>query len=88
MVGLTLPVARELARHSIRVVTIAPGLFDTPLLAGLPAPTRESLAAEVPFPSRLGIPEEFADLVEHLITNRMVNGEVISLDGALRMQPC
>lgn len=87
VVGLTLPVARELARHSIRVVTIAPGLFDTPLLAGLPAPTRESLAADVPFPSRLGAPEEFADLVEHLITNRMVNGEVVRLDGALRMQP-
>jgi NAD(P)-dependent dehydrogenase (short-subunit alcohol dehydrogenase family) len=87
VVGLTLPVARELAGQAIRVVTIAPGLFDTPLLAGLPAPARESLAADVPFPSRLGDPSEFADLVEHLVTNRMVNGEVIRLDGALRMQP-
>ncbi|HEX3240849.1 MAG TPA: SDR family NAD(P)-dependent oxidoreductase [Solirubrobacterales bacterium] len=87
VVGLTLPVARELARQAIRVVTIAPGLFDTPLLAGLPAPARETLAANVPYPSRLGDPAEFADLVEHLITNRMVNGEVVRLDGALRMQP-
>jgi NAD(P)-dependent dehydrogenase (short-subunit alcohol dehydrogenase family) len=87
VVALTLPVARELARQAIRVMTIAPGLFDTPLLAGLPAPARESLAATVPFPSRLGDPAEFADLVEHLITNRMINGEVIRLDGALRMQP-
>lgn len=87
VVGLTLPVARELARQAIRVVTIAPGLFDTPLLAGLPAPARESLAANVPYPSRLGDPSEFAHLVEHLITNRMVNGEVVRIDGALRMQP-
>lgn len=87
VVGLTLPVARELARHSIRVVTVAPGLFDTPLLAGLPAAGREALAATIPFPQRLGDPAEFADLVEHLVTNRMVNGEVIRLDGAVRMQP-
>lgn len=87
IVGLTLPAARELARRAIRVATIAPGLFDTPLLAGLPARARESLAANVPFPSRLGDPAEFADLVEHLVTNRMVNGEVFRLDGALRMQP-
>ncbi|MGE0065768.1 MAG: SDR family oxidoreductase [Solirubrobacterales bacterium] len=87
VVGLTLPVARELADSAIRVVTIAPGLFDTPLLAGLPARARESLAANVPYPSRLGDPGEFADLVAHLATNRMINGEVIRLDGALRMQP-
>ena len=87
VVGLTLPVARELARHGVRVVTIAPGLFDTPLLAGLPEATRDSLGGTVPFPARLGQPDEYADLVEHIVTNPMLNGEVIRLDGALRMAP-
>lgn len=85
VVGLTLPVARELAVHGIRVVTIAPGLFRTPLLAGLPDQVQNELAQTVPFPSRLGDPAEYADLVEHVVTNRMLNGEVIRLDGALRM---
>lgn len=85
VVGLTLPVARELAAHGIRVVTIAPGLFKTPLLAGLPDQVQNELAETVPFPSRLGDPAEYADLVEHIVTNRMLNGEVIRLDGALRM---
>jgi len=85
--GLTLPVARELARSGIRVVTIAPGIFDTPLLAGLPEPARVSLGQQVPFPSRLGRPEEYAALVRHVIENEMLNGSVIRLDGALRMAP-
>lgn len=85
VVGLTLPVARELAAHGIRVVTIAPGLFKTLLLAGLPDQVQNELAETVPFPSRLGDPAEYADLVEHIVTNRMLNGEVIRLDGALRM---
>jgi NAD(P)-dependent dehydrogenase (short-subunit alcohol dehydrogenase family) len=85
VVGLTLPVARELASKGIRVVTIAPGLFDTPMMAGLPQAARESLAGTVPFPPRLGDPAEYADLVEHIVTNTMLNGEVIRLDGALRM---
>jgi NAD(P)-dependent dehydrogenase (short-subunit alcohol dehydrogenase family) len=83
--GLTLPVARELAASAIRVVAIAPGLFDTPLLAGLPAPAREALAGSVPYPARLGDPAEYAALVEHIVVNTMVNGETIRLDGALRM---
>jgi len=87
IVGLTLPVARELARFGIRVVTIAPGLFDTPLLAGLPEAARLSLGQQVPFPSRLGRPEEYAALVRHVLENEMLNGEVIRLDGALRMAP-
>jgi NAD(P)-dependent dehydrogenase (short-subunit alcohol dehydrogenase family) len=87
VVGLTLPVARELARLGIRVMTIAPGIFDTPLLAGLPEPARISLGQQVPFPSRLGRPEEYAALVRHIIENEMLNGEVIRLDGALRMAP-
>jgi NAD(P)-dependent dehydrogenase (short-subunit alcohol dehydrogenase family) len=87
VVGLTLPSARELARHGIRVVTLAPGLFDTPLMAGLPEKARISLGEQVPFPSRLGYPEEYADLVLHVLGNRMINGEVIRLDGALRMAP-
>jgi NAD(P)-dependent dehydrogenase (short-subunit alcohol dehydrogenase family) len=87
VVGLTLPVARELAGKGVRVVTIAPGLFDTPMLAGLPEAARESLGGTVPFPARLGDPAEYADLVEHIATNRMLNGEVIRLDGALRMAP-
>jgi NAD(P)-dependent dehydrogenase (short-subunit alcohol dehydrogenase family) len=87
VVGLTLPVARELAAHAIRVMTIAPGLFDTPMMAGLPDQVRTDLAATVPFPSRLGNPAEYADLVEHIVTNPMLNGEVIRLDGAVRMAP-
>ncbi len=85
IVGLTLPVARELAGHGIRVMTIAPGLFRTPLLAGLPDQVQNQLAETVPFPARLGDPDEYADLVEHIVTNRMLNGEVVRLDGALRM---
>jgi NAD(P)-dependent dehydrogenase (short-subunit alcohol dehydrogenase family) len=85
--GLTLPVARELADRAVRVVAIAPGLFDTPLLAGLPAPAREALAGSVPYPARLGDPAEYAALVEHIVVNTMVNGETIRLDGALRMGP-
>ncbi len=85
--GLTLPVARELAASAIRVVAIAPGLFDTPLLAGLPAAAREALAGSVPYPRRLGDPAEYAALVEHIVVNTMVNGETIRLDGALRMGP-
>jgi NAD(P)-dependent dehydrogenase (short-subunit alcohol dehydrogenase family) len=87
VVALTLPAARELARFGIRVVTIAPGTFDTPLLAGLPEAARQSLAQQVPFPSRLGRPEEFAALARHIFENEMLNGEVIRLDGALRMGP-
>lgn len=87
VVAMTLPLARELARFGIRVMTIAPGIFDTPLLAGLPAPARQSLAQQVPFPPRLGRPEEFAALVQHIIENEMLNGEVIRLDGAIRMAP-
>src|SRR5438309_10405134 len=87
VVALTLPAARELARFGIRVVTIAPGTFDTPLLAGLPEPARQSLAQQVPFPPRLGRPDEFAALARHIIEHEMLNGEVIRLDGALRMGP-
>lgn len=85
--GVTLPVARELADSAIRAVTIAPGLFDTPMLAGLPEKARESLERTVPHPPRLGRPSEFADLVAHILANQMLNGEVIRLDGALRMAP-
>jgi NAD(P)-dependent dehydrogenase (short-subunit alcohol dehydrogenase family) len=85
--SLTLPVARELAALGIRVVTIAPGIFDTPMMAGLPEAARESLGKQVPFPSRLGRPEEYAALVRHIIENQMLNGEVIRLDGAIRMAP-
>jgi NAD(P)-dependent dehydrogenase (short-subunit alcohol dehydrogenase family) len=87
IVGMTLPIARELARNGIRVMTIAPGIFDTPLLAGLPEPARLSLGQQVPFPSRLGRPDEYAALVRHIVENEMLNGEVIRLDGALRMAP-
>ncbi len=87
IVGLTLPIAREFARLGIRVMTIAPGTFDTPLLAGLPEAARESLAQQVPFPSRLGRPPEYAALVRHIFENEMLNGEVIRLDGAIRMAP-
>jgi NAD(P)-dependent dehydrogenase (short-subunit alcohol dehydrogenase family) len=85
VVSLTLPIARELARHGIRVVTIAPGIFDTPMLAGLSEAARASLGEQVPFPPRLGHPEEYGALVRHIIENEMLNGEVIRLDGALRM---
>jgi NAD(P)-dependent dehydrogenase (short-subunit alcohol dehydrogenase family) len=85
--GLTLPVARELAASAIRVVAIAPGLFDTPLLAGLPAAAREALAGSIPYPQELGDPASFAALVEHIVVNTMLNGETIRLDGALRMGP-
>ena len=85
--GMTLPLARDLARLGIRVVAIAPGLFDTPLLAGLPEPARVALGETIPFPARLGRPEEFAKLAVHIFENGMLNGEVIRLDGALRMAP-
>jgi NAD(P)-dependent dehydrogenase (short-subunit alcohol dehydrogenase family) len=87
IVAMTLPIAREFARLGIRVMTIAPGTFDTPLLAALPQAARESLAQQVPFPSRLGRPEEYAALVRHIFENEMLNGEVIRLDGAIRMAP-
>jgi len=87
IVGMTLPLAREFARYGIRVMTIAPGIFSTPLLAGLPEAAQQSLAQQVPFPSRLGRPSEYAALVEHIIENEMLNGEVIRLDGAIRMAP-
>ena len=84
---MTLPAARELARHGIRVNTVAPGIFRTPMMAGLPQEVQDSLGATVPFPARLGLPEEFAHLVASIITNPMLNGETIRLDGALRMAP-
>lgn len=87
LVGMTLPMARDLAQHGIRVCTIAPGLFATPLMKQLPEPVQQSLAASIPFPSRLGKPEEFAQLACHIVTNAHLNGEVIRLDGALRMPP-
>ena len=85
--GMTLPMARDLAQHGIRVCTIAPGLFATPLMRTLPEPVQASLAASIPFPQRLGKPEEFAQLAAHIVTNGHLNGEVIRLDGALRMAP-
>ena len=87
VVGLTLPAARDLARVGVRVCTIAPGLFDTPLLAGLPDEARQALGAQVPHPPRLGRPEEYAELACHIAENPMLNGETIRLDGALRMPP-
>jgi NAD(P)-dependent dehydrogenase (short-subunit alcohol dehydrogenase family) len=87
IVGMTLPIARELARYGIRVMTIAPGIFDTPLMASLPQAARDSLAAQVPFPPRLGNPPEYAALVKHIFENEMLNGDVIRLDGAIRMAP-
>ena len=87
VVGMTLPIARDLAVSGIRVCTIAPGLFATPMLKGLPEPAREALGSTIPFPSRLGEPPEYAALVCHILENPMLNGEVIRLDGALRMQP-
>ncbi len=85
--AMTLPVARDLASLGIRVMAIAPGIFDTPMMAGLPEAARESLGKQVPFPPRLGRPEEYAALVRHIIENEMLNGEVIRLDGAIRMAP-
>ena len=85
--GMTLPIARELARLGIRVMAVAPGIFDTPMLAALPDQVRASLGAQVPFPSRLGRPEEYAALVRHIVENPMLNGETIRLDGAIRMAP-
>lgn len=85
--GMTLPIARELARLGIRVVTIAPGLFDTPMMAGLPEDARASLGQQVPFPPRLGKPEEYAALARHIVENVLLNGTVIRLDGAIRMAP-
>ena len=87
VVGMTLPIARELARYGIRVMTIAPGLFLTPLLASLPQEAQESLGMQVPFPPRLGQPDEYARLVESIVTNPMLNGETIRIDGAIRMAP-
>jgi NAD(P)-dependent dehydrogenase (short-subunit alcohol dehydrogenase family) len=87
VVALTLPVARELASSGIRVVTIAPGIFETPMLAALPEDAKESLGKQVPFPPRLGRPEEYAALAKHIVENQMLNGEVIRLDGAIRMAP-
>ncbi len=87
VVGMTLPVARELARFGIRVCTIAPGLFYTPMMESLPAEVQESLAKSVPFPPRLGRPDEYAQLAAHIVENEMLNGETIRLDGALRMAP-
>jgi NAD(P)-dependent dehydrogenase (short-subunit alcohol dehydrogenase family) len=87
IVGLTLPAARDLASRGIRVATIAPGLFDTPLLAALPQESRDALGASIPFPSRLGLPEEYARLALEIVANPMLNGETIRLDGALRMAP-
>ncbi|MED5544702.1 MAG: SDR family NAD(P)-dependent oxidoreductase [Pseudomonadota bacterium] len=87
VVGMTLPIARELARYGIRVMTIAPGLFLTPLMESFPKEVQDSLGAQVPFPSRLGYPDEYAQLVESIVTNPMLNGETIRLDGAIRMSP-
>jgi NAD(P)-dependent dehydrogenase (short-subunit alcohol dehydrogenase family) len=87
IVGMTLPLARDLAQHQIRVMAIAPGIFATPMMAGLPPEAQESLGKQVPHPSRLGRPEEYARLVESIITNPMLNGETIRLDGAIRMAP-
>jgi NAD(P)-dependent dehydrogenase (short-subunit alcohol dehydrogenase family) len=85
--GMTLPLAREFAQHGIRVMTIAPGIFDTPMLAGLPEAARLSLGQQVPFPARLGKPAEYAALARHIVENAMLNGEVIRLDGAIRLAP-
>jgi NAD(P)-dependent dehydrogenase (short-subunit alcohol dehydrogenase family) len=87
VVGMTLPAARDLSQYGIRVNTIAPGLFDTPLLAALPEDARQKLGAGVPFPQRLGLPAEYAQLACHIVENRMLNGETVRLDGALRMPP-
>lgn len=87
IVGMTLPIARDLSRSGIRVMTIAPGIFETPMLLGMPPEVQDALGKMVPFPSRLGKPAEYAALVKHIVENEMLNGEVIRLDGAIRMQP-
>ena len=87
IVGMTLPIARDLSKVGIRNMTIAPGIFGTPMLFTMPAEVQQALAASVPFPSRLGTPEDFAKLVHQIVTNEMLNGEVIRLDGAIRMAP-
>jgi len=87
IVGMTLPIARDLSRSGIRVMTIAPGIFETPMLKGLPQEVQDSLGKQVPFPSRLGRPPEYAALVKHIVENEMLNGETIRLDGAIRMAP-
>ena len=87
IVGMTLPLARDLAQFGVRVCTIAPGLFATPLMKELPEEVQQNLAASIPFPKRLGLPEEFAALAAHIVANGHLNGEVIRLDGALRMAP-
>lgn len=87
VVGMTLPIARDLSKAGIRVLTICPGTFDTPMLAMLPEPARQALAASIPFPPRLGAPDEYAHLVQHMIENPYLNGETVRLDGALRMAP-
>ena len=87
IVGMTLPIARDLARNGIRNMTIAPGIFGTPMLFGMPKEVQDALAAGVPFPSRLGTPADFAKLVKHIVENEMLNGEVIRLDGAIRLAP-
>ena len=87
IVGMTLPIARDLARNGIRNMTIAPGIFGTPMMFGMPQEVQDALAASVPFPSRLGTPVDYAKLVQHIVTNEMLNGEVIRLDGAIRLAP-
>ena len=87
IVGMTLPIARDMARHGVRCVTIAPGIMATPMIYGMPQEVQDALAADIPFPSRLGRPDDFAKLVQSIITNEMINGETIRLDGAIRLQP-
>ena len=87
VVGMTLPIARDLASSGIRVVTIAPGVMKTPMVSGMPDEIQESLAQQIPFPSRLGTPDDYAFLAQHIVENRMINAEVIRLDGAIRMGP-
>ena len=87
IVGMTLPIARDLARNGIRNMTIAPGIFGTPMMFGMPQEVQDALAASVPFPSRLGTPADYAKLVQHIVSNEMLNGEVIRLDGAIRLAP-
>jgi NAD(P)-dependent dehydrogenase (short-subunit alcohol dehydrogenase family) len=87
IVGMTLPIARDLARNGVRCMTIAPGIFGTPMLFGMPQEVQDALAASVPFPSRLGTPADYAKLVQQIVTDEMLNGEVIRLDGAIRLAP-
>lgn len=87
VIAMTLPIARDMARHGVRCVTIAPGIMATPMIYGMPQEVQDALAADIPFPSRLGQPEDFAKLVQSIITNEMINGETIRLDGAIRLQP-